>query len=1168
MTDPADQASRDLITTTGLDQTLFVEAGAGTGKTTALVERVKSLVLDADVALEHIAAITFTEAAASELRDRIRVAFEKERAGAADEHRKTRCDAAIAASDLAAISTLHGFARRILGDHPLAVGLPPRLTILDEVSSSLAREAWWERFVDVLYDDPSNEEILTRAALCGVPLEPRYPGHATLKGIAVALNQSWDRIDTAADAAHPPLAPVDFGPFDRAADEVEALPGRCLDPADALLSHLHKTVLPTLRSVTDQADPGQKLRALKEATWGPGTGGKAAAWEGGAAAAKAQIKALNTARDELIRAVSNDLLQRLLTVVCDAVRSAAEGRRTEGALEFHDLLVLCRRLLRRSPEARSALHRRYSHLLLDEFQDTDPIQIELAVLIASSVDGGEVPKWQDAHVESGKLFFVGDPKQSIYRFRRADIDLFLRARETFGGATGTVKLVSNFRTVPPVVRWLNELFARLMPAEIERSQPAYEALVAHRVLPGDADHRPVLLGGPHEEKLKAAELRTAEAHDVAGAIGAIRRNPSAWPVYDRDQQQWRPAQLSDVTILVPTRTSLPYLRTALASEAIPYRIGTGNLVYDTQEVRDLLATLAAVADPTDELATVSALRSPLYACSDTELFSFKDAGGSWDFRTPPPPGIGAQHPVVVACAHLNTLWEQRWWTTPSGLLDRVIRDRHAFLLGFGDRRPAEVWGRLRFLLDQARAFEEAEGGDLRAFLGWAELQRSESARVHEPVLPETDDQAVKVMTIHGSKGLEFPITIVSGTTTRPRGMRSGASLLWDDDDAPQVKLSVDVATTNHDPRADIEAEMDTHEKLRLLYVACTRARDHLLVSCHHLPGDGSYGDLVWQHSQALPTTWRSLGIEHEAPAARAPAPPVSSGQLSFALPSPAPRSMTPVGTEPDRAGPIPPDPDDRDAWLAAREELLGRQRMPTVTSATAIAAAVVASHHDSALHDLVEDDPAPDDSRYDDPAHDDPGDDERTSPTPPRRRGRGGTAIGRAVHATLQLLDLRDPADVEALATRQAYLEGISELATTVHAMVRSALGSDAIRLASTHPHHKELYLSAPIGDLVVEGYVDLLVETPDGLVIIDYKTDGVRSEPEVDAKVDLYSAQGGAYAIILEAVTDQTVSDCRFVFCRPGGAVERRVGDLESVKQQVHEYLDSGMPGAAGHGQ
>ncbi|GAC1587184.1 MAG: UvrD-helicase domain-containing protein [Acidimicrobiales bacterium] len=1139
MKGPADQASRELITTTGLERTLFVEAGAGTGKTTALVERVKSLVLDAGVPLEHIAAITFTEAAASELRDRIRVAFERERAEASQEHRRARCDAAIAASDLAAISTLHGFARRVLGDHPLAVGLPPRLTILDEVSSSLAREAWWERFVDALYDDPANEEILTRAALCDLPLEPRYPGHATLKGIAVALNQSWDRIDGAADAMYPPLAPVDFGPFERAAQEVEALPGRCLDPSDALSTHLHNTVLPALRSVTGQSDPDEKLRALKNATWRPGAGGKAAAWEGGATAAKARIKDLNTARNELIRAVSNDLLQRMLSQVCAAVRSAADGRRSEGALEFHDLLVLCRHLLRTSPEARSALHHRYTHLLLDEFQDTDPIQIELAVLIASSVDGDDVPRWQDAHVESGKLFFVGDPKQSIYRFRRADIDLFLRARETFGGTTGTVKLVSNFRTVPPVLSWLNGLFTQLMPAEAQRSQPAYEALVAHRVPHGEGDHRPVLLGGPHEQKLKAAELRTAEAHDVADAISAIRRNPAAWPVFDRNQQQWRPAELSDVTILVPTRTSLPYLRTALAAEAIPYRIGTGNLVFDTQEVRDLLATLAAVADPTDELATISALRSPLYACSDTELFSFQDAGGSWDFRAPAPQGLGEQHPVVLACVHLRTLWEQRWWTSPSALLDRIIRDRNAFLLGFGDRRPTEVWGRLRFLLDRARAFEEAEGGDLRSFLGWAELQRSESARVHEPVLPETDDQAVQVMTIHGSKGLEFPITIVSGTTTRPGGTRSGASLVWGEDDSPQVKLSADVATTNHDPRADIEAEMDSHEKLRLLYVACTRARDHLLVSCHHLLGDGSYANLVWQHSQSLPKTWRSPGIDQVARADPTSIPLVEADFDEEQL-------------------------DDRIAWLDAREQMLYRQRIPTVTSATAIAAAMARSQRDAAddnrapdtlarvtpaAHTLVEIDPAQD-------SHDDTAEDDRAGPTPPRRRGRAGTAIGRAVHATLQLLDLRDPTDVEAQAARQAYLEGVSDLADTVLAMVHSALGSDAIRLAAIHPHHKELYLSAPFGDTVVEGYVDLLVETPDGLVIIDYKTDGVRSEAEVDAKVGFYGIQGGAYAVVLEAVADQTISECRFVFCRPTGAIERRVDDLGIVKQQVREYL------------
>ena len=208
-----DQATRDRVSVEGLGQTLFVEAGAGTGKTSQLVERIANLVLVRGVSLARIAAITFTEAAAAELQSRIRVRFEEEagRATASgDEELLQRCRTAIDEADLAAISTLHGFASRLLGEFAVDAGLPPRVHVLDEVSSQLAQEQRWERFVDALYDDPANEDVLVRAALVGVALEPRYPGQATLKDVAAEFSQNWDRIEVMAHDVPPPLGPVDF----------------------------------------------------------------------------------------------------------------------------------------------------------------------------------------------------------------------------------------------------------------------------------------------------------------------------------------------------------------------------------------------------------------------------------------------------------------------------------------------------------------------------------------------------------------------------------------------------------------------------------------------------------------------------------------------------------------------------------------------------------------------------------------------------------------------------------------------------------------------------------------------------------------------------------------------------------------------------------------------
>ncbi len=232
---------------------------------------------------------------------------------------------------------------------------------------------------------------------------------------------------------------------------------------------------------------------------------------------------------------------------------------------------------------------------------------------------------------------------------------------------------------------------------------------------------------------------------------------------------------------------------------VPYRLATGTLVYDTQEVRDLLAALRAIDDPTDELSLVAALRSPLYACSDVDLFAFHAAGGRWDLRPILRRTVPADHPVRSGLGHLRACGVTAGGSTPSALLDRLLAERHARPLAFGDPRPAEVWRRLRFLVDQARAFEESSAQGLRAFLDWADLQRADGARVHEPLLPETDDDAVRIMTIHGAKGLEFPITILSGMTTARAGRRAGPSIVWGPGDRPEVSMSSATRTRESRP---------------------------------------------------------------------------------------------------------------------------------------------------------------------------------------------------------------------------------------------------------------------------------------------------------------------------------------------------------------------------------
>ena len=339
-------------------------------------------------------------------------------------------------------------------------------------------------------------------------------------------------------------------------------------------------------------------------------------------------------------------------------------------------------------------------------------------------------------------------------------------------------------------------------------------------------------------------------------------------------------------MLIPTRTSLPALEDALESAGLPYRVESSSLVYASPEVRDLLTVLRAIDDPTDEVAIVAALRSPMFGCGDDDLVTHRSADGSWDYRTPPPDDADPDGPVAAGMRSLRRLHDERWWHDVSGLIQRVLAERRLLELALDDRRPRDVWRRLHFVTDQARVFTDAYGTDLRRYLAWAEVQCAEDARVVEAILPESDDDAVRIMTVHASKGLEFPIVVLSGLNVADRSRRSGVDVLWNET-TPEVRLSKQASTPGYDQLATVEDTMESYEQLRLLYVAATRARDHLVVSLHHKRGTSCHAARLAGQCDAVPELWRRLddatAAGTTAPRRSGPRPSISS---SPPIPSP------------------------------------------------------------------------------------------------------------------------------------------------------------------------------------------------------------------------------------------------------------------------------------------
>ncbi|WP_410793389.1 UvrD-helicase domain-containing protein [Kribbella sp. C-35] len=1145
-----DAAARDRIRS-DTDTTLFVEAGAGSGKTHALVERVSTLVLRDGVPLRTIAAVTFTEKAGAELRDRLRVEFEKARKS---EDRQL-ADAALDDLDSASIGTLHAFAQQILLAHPIEAGLPPLIDVLDEVGSSVAFEERWAELQQQLLDDDSIAEPLLLAMAVGVELKH-------LRSLARLFGNDWDLIADRVLVEPPELVAMpDLSGLIAAAAQIGAAAETCLDPEDRLLPKVQQ--IRELGLTLDAASDQETQLALLQTFRGLKIGriGRKENWPD-IAKVRADCTEVVEVAGSLVELLLDACLRHLSHWIAERVLESAELRRAEGRLEFHDLLVLARDLLRRDPEVRADLQERFERLLLDEFQDTDPIQIELAVRIAGGAEA-DATDWHDVEVPEGRLFVVGDPKQSIYRFRRANIATYLTAQQLLGE---TVALTTNFRTVPPILSWINTVFATLIQAH-ESAQPSYQSLSPHRTNPTSAglaisrtapspppdapvkgdqlsifdeptlfsdaaeaevsDLAAVLpfrrrgtdvplepppdepedpsagpavtvLGAtPHDDlpRAQASVLREREATDVAAVIEEALRQ--GWLVYDDRAETWRPAEAGDIAVLVPARTSLPFLEDALDRADIPYRAEASSLVYQTAEVRDLLACARALGDPSDQLALVTTLRSPLFGCGDDDLYTWKRDGGRFILTAPVPDQL-LTHPVAEAMEWLRRTYYAARWLTPSEILAKIVADRRMLEVAAVGPRSRDAWRRIRFVVDQARAWSEVEHGGLRSYLAWAAHQGEETSRVAEAVLPETDADAVRVMTIHAAKGLEFPIVILSGMTASPNRQR-GVQVLWPLPGGYAVKLKASVQTEDFDLVQPVDEQMDDYERRRLLYVAATRARDHLVVSLHR---SGNR-----RHTSNAELLASAGGVD--APHATLfTCPPVPDRE--------------PTGS-PDVTPPI-----SRTEWESRAAAAQSASRTPSAQSASGLEgtgpelalAALSVDGEDLAGHPI------------------DPGTAKgaRDLELPPWSKGRYGTAIGRAVHAVLQVVDLSTGAGLEAAVSTQCLAEGVLEYADVVTALVRSALASDVVKRAAAREHWRESYVGTVQPDgTVLEGFVDLIYREDDGrLTIVDYKTDDIPAAA-LESRVAYYAPQLQAYAKILPNTGPPVL-----LFLNPSAAVER----------------------------
>jgi ATP-dependent exoDNAse (exonuclease V) beta subunit len=1134
-----DQSVRDRVTG-DLSTTFLLEAGAGTGKTRVLVDRYVACVLAAgDV--RAVAAITFTEKAAGELRQRIREDLERRAAGAAPGSAEGEAvKAALDALDDAPISTIHGFAGRLLREFPVEARVDPAFEQLDGLGSDLERARLWREWLTGLAaDEPALERPrawVARLLRAGVKLDDLRELAVGDRGV---FGERYDVAPVTAVPDEPDLAAGVAGLAPSVAALADHCACACGDPGDGgcrgsmQLVDACRALLAAPPADADQtmaALCGVKLKATarglggRKDNWDEGQGGKDELWCRYEALASG-VAALKDAYAEYITG--------LAVAAADAFsRWAGDVQLALGRLDFTDLLGCLRDLLAGDRAARLLLQRRFRYLLVDEFQDTDPLQAEIVFFLCEQRPLAN--DWRDVVLTPGKLFVVGDPKQSIYRFRRADIAMYDQVKALVAaqpGATGDVCAIGqNFRTTPAVLGWVNNVFADIFDDEQEVGrQPAYQWVEPYRAhAPGSRVS--VLLGPPYDGTAGSADAsRRDEARAVAGLLARLRGDAERWPVHEQDHstgaERVRPPRWGDVAVLYRTTNGLETLEEALRAARVPYRVDGGTTYFQRREVDDVLLCLRAVDDPSDGPAIYGALHSTLFGFSDDDLFLYWAAGGRFDlFTAQAPQGHEA---VTSALGVLRALHDSRADREPHEVLAGLLRATHAFeFLAATGPGASQAVANLHQLVERARAFAGAGGGGLGSFLAWA-AEAGDAAGEQESQVDD-DGDVVRLLTIHKAKGLEFPIVLVFGGS---RGGGGGGGEPIVDRAERRVVARVRVALPGSAAQAleppaytalgERERRMSESELRRLLYVATTRARDHLVLSCFGSPTTKS----------GSPTSGALFGpIAAALPAPAMPAEDAEHDGVLVLAPTPAPPDA-PAGDAADVGALL----DERTAWRAERQALLRRAGRPAAATSP------------SGLEHL---------------------DDEVRSGGPGAPAGRAkALALGSAVHRIMELCDLADPASVRRVAPSVLAELGRPDLADDAAELAAACWASTPVRAAAlaqaTGPEavFREVPIGAVIGDVVVNGAVDLLYRSAQGWVVVDYKTD---READAGTLLERYRPQGAAYAVAAEAVLGAgAVCEVAFVPARAGG-----VPVVVRVDDELRSLARREIAAAAGEGR
>lgn len=1081
---PSDQPQRDRAAG-DLDTTFLVEAAAGTGKTTLLVDRILTIIRSGRATLREVAAITFTEKAAGELKVRLREEIEKTlQRGREAEPEKFR--QALADLERMPVGTIHGFCGDLIRERPVEAGVAPGFGIADELTAGLLLDEVWQ---DWLASEMAKQDSPLRAAIeAGMNLRENAQGVNPLFALARMLvnwrdvlpggviEPAWteERFDEAVESMRDKIEELDMF---RAST--------CADHNDKLARGIIELAAWARRVPSSEQAETDWLRNLPKINKQFGT---KKAWPD---SSKQQAHELHEeivkARDEILDEKGHRILTALVAGMEPFLARYAEEKAERRLLDFMDLLILARKMLAENAEARRHFKNAFRFMLVDEFQDTDPLQTEIVFFLCESLRTA-AERWEDVELEPGKLFIVGDPKQSIYRFRRADLELYGRAKERIAAQGETLQLNVNFRSMPGVIRQINPIFAPLMTGPVNgHFEPMHVDLEPFRPEDSCGPWLFVARAPLIEAEMKVERWRLYEANLIAGCIK--RMVASGELIMDKGGA--RPLQYRDCAVIYRYGNGLEQLEEACRAQDIPYQVAGGRHYYARQEFQDLLVLLKAIDNPYDGISVAGALRSPFFGHSDEDLLLHRMEGGALNYLTDVPKNFTR---LNVAFQTLRRLHELRKTADASAVLEEIFASTQALQIyamkPHGEQRVAN----LLKAQDSARALTRGGVGSFGEIVRWLATMESAGQGESEGAVAEPADDFVQLMTCHKAKGLEFPVVaVVQMTSENTQKDR----LIFDRvNERLHLRMKDSLRTRGWQEAEEEEDERESHEERRLLYVALTRARNRLI-----LP-------LYWDKSTASgPKGLLEFLAERFPEAEELPGEVASLNPEEFNLDL---RARDAFRLRPALRNKLPPEAEefwkDRTRW---RADMLER----TIALNDGLKATTPSEANRLARE---------------------------AEPEAERRRAGKGARFGELVHLLLERVDYANPGDLEALARSEAPALSLAQAdADSAAAMVRRALELPLFteRIRKAQAVYREMPFVVKLDDLLMEGRADLVLREPDGLVVVDYKSDRV-TEAEAPDKALEYKVQGRAYAQALATATGLPVKEVIFLFLAPNVCV------------------------------